>query len=274
MPDAAGRKPVVLCADDFGMNAEVDAGIVDLASTGRLSMTSCMSLGPAFRQDIQRLDGLPIETGLHLNLTEAIGDYGFCQPLPQLIRSCYTRRLDRRTLHSEIGRQLDAFESATGRAPDYIDGHQHVHQFPIVRDCLVDIMLARYKQPYPWLRSTLARRRSGLSATLRLKAAVIEWLGAGALRKLAARHGIPTTRHLLGAYGFDGGEAGYAALLGEWLRLSEPGDLIMCHPARGLNRDDPLAAQRCAEHAVLSGPRLPELLQRHNAYVAPGMAFA
>jgi chitin disaccharide deacetylase len=266
-PDS-GWKPVLLCADDFGMSAAVDAAILDLAARGRLSATSCMSTARAFGPDARQLAALPVATGLHLNLTEAAGGNGFCQPLPRLIRNCYARRIDPDLIRSEIACQLDAFESALGRAPDYVDGHQHVHQLPIVRDCLVEILLQRYPQRLPWLRSTRAGAQPGMPAAIRIKAAVIEVLGAHALQALARRHGFRTNARLLGVYGFAGGEQRYAALLEAWIGAAGAYDLIMCHPALATDDDDPLNRQRRAEYAALAGAALPAALERHRAFVA------
>lgn len=250
------------------MSRQIDAGILELASEGCLSASSCMSRGPSFVQNAPSLLGLPIETGLHLNLTEAFDGGGFCQPLPRLLRNCYLRRIDRAALRHEIERQLDAFETALGRRPDYVDGHQHVHQFPVVRDCLLDILLRRYRDDLPWLRSTRRPRQPGAPAGLRFKAATIELLGGQPFERLARQAGFRTNPHLLGVYGFDGGEARYRALLDRWLGHAAPGDLLMCHPAKGITPGDPLGRQRNAEYAVLAGPALLELLKRHQACLA------
>jgi predicted glycoside hydrolase/deacetylase ChbG (UPF0249 family) len=261
-------KTILFCADDFGMSPQVDAGILALAGQGRLSATSCMSRGPSFRLHAPRLLEQPIETGLHLNLTEPFAANGFCQPLTGLLRNSYLRRIDCSALASEIEAQLDAFETVLGRRPDYIDGHQHVHQFPVIRDCLIDILHRRYAGHLPWLRSTRRARLAGAPAALRLKAATIELLGGRAFTRLARQAGFRTNSRLLGAYGFTGGETGYLAQLEHWLRDAEAGDLLMCHPAQGMTPGDPLGAQRDAEYAVLSGPALSELLQRYRIGLA------
>jgi predicted glycoside hydrolase/deacetylase ChbG (UPF0249 family) len=260
--------PILLCADDFGMSAAINAAIIDLAAMGRLSATSCMSGGRAFARDALHLAGLPIEHGLHLNLTESLGGDGFFQSLPRLISNCYARRIDSKRIRSAIECQLDAFESALEKAPDYVDGHQHVHQLPIVRECLVDILLRRYPKRLPWLRSTRAGRMRDMPAGCRMKAALIEFLGAHSLQALARRHGFGTNAHLLGVYGFDGGEPRFAALLDGWIGAAVADDLIMCHPALGADPADPLNRQRCAEHAVLSGAFMPALMERHRAFVS------
>jgi hypothetical protein len=151
-----------------------------------------------------------------------------------------------------------------------------VHQLPIVRDCLLEILLQRYPQRLPWLRSTRAGAQAGMPAAIRFKAALIEVLGAHALQALARRHGFRTNSRLLGVYGFAGGEQRYAALLEAWIGAAGADDLIMCHPALGTDDGDPLNRQRRAEYAALAGAALPAALARHRAFVArgPGQAAA
>ena len=36
--------------------------------------------------------------------------------------------------------QWNHFIEATGKTPDFVDGHQHVHQFPVIRDVLVEFL--------------------------------------------------------------------------------------------------------------------------------------
>ncbi len=43
-------------------------------------------------------------------------------------------------LEVEIARQFSAFQSAFGRAPDYVDGHQHIHVFPQIREALLRVI--------------------------------------------------------------------------------------------------------------------------------------
>ncbi len=49
-------------------------------------------------------------------------------------------------------RQLDLFEAALGYPPDHIDGHQHVHALPVVRQALIDVVARRYPVTPPMLR--------------------------------------------------------------------------------------------------------------------------
>lgn len=245
---------VMLCADDFGMSEAVDNGILKLAEGGKLHATSCLVLGPTFARHAGRLQQTPLQCGVHLNFTEAFGPTGIALPLRRLILTCWARQLPAAKVHREMVRQLDTFESVMGRMPDYIDGHQHIHQFPVIRDALLDELMRRYPSGRrPWLRSTLPPKLSVLPAATRIKAAVIAALGGRHMVRRAHQRGFVTNRCFLGVYDFSGGATVYAGLLRQWLQAAQPGDLLMCHPAEGVDPHDPLGAQRHAEFTVING---------------------
>lgn len=246
-------KRVVLCADDFGMNDAIDTGIIRLAGQGRLSATSCLVHGASFAANAQALAKAPIQTGLHLNFTEQIGVPGLYLPLATLIRRSYLRQLDGNAVRAQIAQQLDVFHEVMGRAPDFVDGHQHIHQLPQIRGALLEALALRYQGGVrPWLRSTRCTAQSGLPASCRVKAAVIQTLGARALAGRAQRAGFYLNARFAGVYDFRGGERVYRSLLTGWLSNVRDGDLLMCHPAARVDPADPMGAQRLAEFNVLA----------------------
>src|SRR5690606_16674643 len=131
-----------------------------------------------------------IQTALHLNFTEALTRPGFYLPLAMLIRRAYLRRLDVDTVRSQISRQLDAFEEVFGRARHFVDGHQHIHQLPQIREALMALLAQRYPGPArPWLRCTRAAALGTTPFRYRAKAAIIQALGASKLARLAGANG-------------------------------------------------------------------------------------
>lgn len=249
-PPPGPGKALVVCVDDFGLDAAVDGSVFALAARGRISATSCLVDGPAFRADAPRLReefGARLDLGLHLNLSERLPGAPVVMDWSALVLRAFARTLHAHALQDEIGRQLEAFERALGRAPDFIDGHRHVHQLPVVRDALMAALAERGLKP--WLRCTLGRQPG-------FKAAVIGLLGARALRRLVRRHGLEQNRRMLGVYGFDAGSPeAYERLLAGWLATAHEGDLLMCHTAlpEAPGSADPIAVARRIEHAVLAG---------------------
>lgn len=248
------------------MNAAVDAGILSLADLGRLSATSLLVDGPSARQNMPALLATRLQIGLHLNLTESFGPSGLCLPLKSLIQAAYLHRLPLGQVRTEIRRQLDRFQELTGRLPDYVDGHQHVHQLPGVRDQLLQTLDTQAVRP--WLRDTARPRVAGLPWRLRFKAQVIAGLGAAGLRRRAQAAGFSQNPGFLGVYDFKGGISAYEAWMSRWLAQAQDGDVLMCHPARGADASDLLTDQRQAEYAVLSGARMAQWLADRRLMIA------
>jgi len=243
---------------------------------GRAQAIGCMVGGPSWRtwhRLLRRLDRARVDLGLHLDFTEAPLLPGTLRSLRTLIRESFLHRLDRRAVRAEIRAQLDTFELALGQAPAYIDGHQHVHQFPIVRDELLGELAERYGEYKPWLRSTSRDREAGACARWGWRSALKPWivqrLGATGLASAAKELGYPQNGRLLGVYDFTGASERYGRLLADWLSTSRQGDLLMCHPSVALNCADPLIDARCAEFKVLSDPGFEEQLAHASVTLQP-----
>jgi predicted glycoside hydrolase/deacetylase ChbG (UPF0249 family) len=128
-------RELTLCADDYGLSAGVDAAIDDLAQRGRLSAVSCLTGAPAWVADGPRRAAPPpgVQTGLHFNLTEGRPLSAALRarwPVLPTIQACivaaHLGRLPLAAIGAELAAQWDAFVAATGRTPDFVDGHQHV----------------------------------------------------------------------------------------------------------------------------------------------------
>lgn len=263
-----------VCVDDVGLRPGVAEAALDLCRAGRVSALSCMSDAPAWREAaatlVPELRGA-VDFGLHLTFTEPWSGSRLKRPLRALIVAAHARALDGAAARDDIRRQLDAFEDAVDEAPDFVDGHQHVHQLPLIRDALVDELAARYGDRKPWLRHTGAPRRARCAALPNadeVKERVIEALGAGGLRRLARIAGFEQNGHLLGVYGFTGSAEDYLARWRRWCAQASSGDLLMCHPATpGDDRDDPIARARAVEYGVLCDERAAAVRDPHRVEV-------
>jgi chitin disaccharide deacetylase len=144
---------VVLCADDFGLSDGVSRGIVELAEIGRLSATGAMTNMPGCRRMASALRPLKgrIGIGLHLNLTTGsplgamprLAPSGAFPPLKELLAGALRRKLPAYEIREEIARQLDAFTGMHGEPPAFVDGHQHVHVLPVIRQALLQVLKER-----------------------------------------------------------------------------------------------------------------------------------
>jgi len=260
---------VVICADDYAMTPEISAGILALAGQGRISATSAMTLSPHWPRWAKDVPALQqqIDVGLHLDWTSDFAlQQGFGRPLGQLMVRSLLGALRRSEVADQIQRQLDLFEQHAGTPPDHIDGHQHVHQFPILRDALVDVLVRRYAPGQrPWLRVSHVACKPW-----EFKARIINAMGARALRALAERHGMAHSEHLTGVYDFSGDADSYRQQLQDWLGHLPPAAVLMCHPAQGLNPEAPFPHARIHEQDVLSHPALAALLNEQRIRIVRG----
>jgi predicted glycoside hydrolase/deacetylase ChbG (UPF0249 family) len=258
-------RPIVLIADDFGLSPEVDAGIFALVRQQRLSGFGCLTQVPRWfeaAKSVPQFQG--VHLGLHLNLTQGFAANTWHRPLPVLIAQAYSGLLPRAKIYRSLAEQLDRFLEAFDRAPDYVDGHQHVHQLPTVRDCLLDLLAER--QIKPWLRITTPI----ITPQLTVKEWLIAHLGAASLRIQSLQAGFSLPPAFAGVYGFNQTPAGYLALLDFWLQAVPAQALVMCHPgeAAAISHFDPIAPARAVELAVLQSDAFADLLIKNQRFIS------
>lgn len=260
-------KEVIICADDYGVDPNVDAAIVELAAQGRLSATSVLVDADISSESIDAIALLDIDVGLHLNFTEVFGQLSSqnVMPLSKLIIRAHARLLSRSWVKANIERQLDRFEALFGHVPDYVDGHLHVHQLPIIRDELIEALSRRQLPTGFWIRDTRAGAMSGWPWSERFKSWVIGHLGMSRLASLAARAQFSRNRGFFGVYDFARTHRPFMQMLDTWLSEAQAGALIMTHPARQVIANDPIGQARVAEYEGLASDGLLQLLQLRQA---------
>ncbi len=259
-------KRIVLCADDYGQAEAISKGIVALLEMHRLSATSCLVNAPGWDEQAQWLKPLQatIDIGLHLNLTEGMalsqafieryGDHLF--PLTTLMLKTTLRQLDVATVQAECNAQLDRFVEVMGCLPQFIDGHQHVHQFPVIRLALLQVYqqrLAAQKIPV-----RLVNERMNISSLLvdpkkdLIKKIIITAMGTKAFARLLDNNHIPHNHSFAGIYTFSAA-SDYALFFPQFLQKIDEGGLIMCHPGLADTQDnDTIAKARYAEYQYFS----------------------
>jgi chitin disaccharide deacetylase len=286
IPSSVIRPPgsvvrIWLCADDYGIALGVNTAIRDLIMRGRLNATSVMVVAPGFtRAEARSLailnSGAPrAAIGLHLALTAPFRPLtpGF-RPLRangfpllrDLFKAGLLRQLKSDALAAEIDAQLTAFAAAFGRPPDFIDGHQHAHLAPQVREEV--LAAAKRRAPGAWVRQCgsvqPAVKRLGDPKGLILDAF------SRAMRARAAALGVPTNPAFAGTYSFRP-DADFARKFPRFLDGLPDGGLVMCHPGHvdeQLVSLDPLTDLREREYAYLASEVFPAVLAARGVTLA------
>lgn len=276
--------PIFVCADDYGLTPGISKGIRDLAGAGRLSATSVMTVSPYWEAEAQPLRDFRdrIAVGLHFTLTELgplsalprLAPQGRFPPLKTVLALALMRRLSAAEIRQELNAQLDRFEAAMDRPPDYIDGHHHVHNLPLVRGVVLETVERRLGRERAFLRycdeplGAIASR--GIAVT---NAVVIALLG-----RVLARRG--RAMGYAGNTGFRGVRSFSAAedvtrLFAAALRDPQPNMMIMCHPGNGdsvPDIDDTIAGCRKQEYDFLMSDAWPALLAEAGVELKPPRA--
>jgi predicted glycoside hydrolase/deacetylase ChbG (UPF0249 family) len=266
----------ILCADDFAISRGVSEGILSLAQEGRLSATSAIVTAPhwpAYAKAVMQLRSR-FAVGLHLNLTfgrplgpmRVLARDGQLPNWDRLFGRLVAGRVDRREIAAEIDRQLDRFEGEAGFPPDFVDGHQHVHVFPIIRHLVMEALERRFPARRILLRDPsdsalrIARRRIAAGRALGIAAFALSFPQ------------LAVTRGFLANAGFSGfstfGRIPYEREFEAFLRDPGPRHMIMCHPGFAddeLGTADAIAHRRPEEYAVLSRRvDIPDMIWRAN----------
>ena len=277
MNDAAPPRRIWLCADDYGLSPGVNRAIRDLIGRGRLNATSAMMVGPAIgRDEVSALQAVAASSsrcaiGLHATLTAPFRpltmhfqpiDGGMFLGFPKLLRAGLLRRLDPEIIYAELIVQLAAFNEMFGRAPDFVDGHQHVQLFPQVRDGFLTAV--KEAAPKAWVRQ--GGRHQPLARRLGAPKALLLDVLSAQFRKRASRADIAFNPGFDGAYDFSR-HPDFSVLMRQFLDGLPEHGVIMCHP--GFVDDilvslDSLTVQREHEHAFLGGEDFPRLLAANN----------
>lgn len=252
--NGARMRRLIVCADDFAMSEGISCAIMELAAAGKVNAVSSMTILPRWDADAAMLAELPrsVEIGLHLVLTDErpltsaprLTRAGLLPTAARLERMAMFRQLPVNEIEAEIEAQFERFERMLGRPPAFVDGHQHVHLLPTIRNIVIGATARR--SPHGWLRSCEDRIARFLRRPFRFKAAVNALQAAG-FAKQARRAGLRCNDSFAGLYDF---RAPYADLFPRFLLSPGECHLVICHPGQE-SSTDVIAAARMRETAAL-----------------------
>lgn len=221
----------------------------------KLNAVSCMAIMPGWTADAVLLKPLPasVQIGLHLVLTNEyplgpmpiLSAAGHLPTLRKLTAAANARHLPSTEIAAEIRRQFDAFVKVHHAPPDFVDGHQHVHLLPGIRDIVLGQTLKR--APRAWVRNCADLSLSIMSRPFRGKAFASSLQSTG-LNHLASTWALTTNDSFAGHYDF---AADYKTVFPRFLRRPAHCHLVMCHPGAGYATADTIASARIREAAAL-----------------------
>jgi predicted glycoside hydrolase/deacetylase ChbG (UPF0249 family) len=168
----AGRRLLVVNADDFGFTRDVNRGIVEAHTGGILTATTLMANGDAFADAVALAREHPsLDIGCHLVLIGGAsllpGRREFPRGVKGLLAALAASKLRvYDELAAQVGRILEA-----GLKPSHLDTHKHTHLAPQVLDAVTrvaeefripwvrrpfDLPLTAARGGAPWLKSAAA----------------------------------------------------------------------------------------------------------------------
>ena len=255
-------------ADDLGLAAGVDRGILEAHDAGAVSSASMLVTLDDFEPAAGLARAAPsLGVGLHLDLVlgrpvtsaRSLIDprTGAFRPLGALARRAFSRRIDPSDVEAECAAQIARLRRA-GFAVTHLDSHRHAHCLPGV-----------------WPAVLRASREAGITAlrvpleSIRMNA----WDVAATAKKLAlaasfriASRGTPAPPPMRFAGISLQGGANFAQRLRRFLLAPPPGRTeLMVHPGYDdpeLARLDPYRTARELELRELTSPALRQALRR------------
>ena len=122
-------RQLIVNADDFGLSAGTNAGIIEAHERGIVTSASLMVRQPAAGAAAEYGRKNPtLSVGLHLDLGEwTLRDGAWVQAYEVVPHD------DPDAVTREVARQLDEFRRLMQRDPTHLDSHQHVHRHDPVR---------------------------------------------------------------------------------------------------------------------------------------------
>ena len=267
-------KRLIVNADDFGLCASVNRGILEAHEQGIVTSATVLANAPGFEDAIALARRAPsLGVGVHLNLTRG-RPVSHPHAVPSLVRrdgafaysawslpvAIAAGRIALGDVREEWGAQIARLRRA-GIGPTHLDGEQHAHLLPPLFRVAASLAQAE------GILAVRAAAEPGLFP--RLAPANPQWYKAGIVavigrraRRRAARAGLRAPDHLLGIV--DGGRLDGARLERLLARVADGVTELIAHPGYESAELREVAGERGAYSAPAREAEL-------RALTAPGL---
>jgi len=198
---------LIVNADDFGLTAGVNRGIIEAHSAGIVTSTTLMANSAAFDNAVQVAQSSPkLSVGCHVllvdgspllpadNLPSLLDRGHFRQNISGFAFHAISGRLDEDEIEAEATAQIRKLQSA-GVQVSHIDTHKHAHMFPQVLRPLLRVAQAcgvrAIRNPFGWMAFSRIANRPQLWQ--RYSQVKLLNLLAGKFHRAVAEAGMVTT---------------------------------------------------------------------------------
>jgi len=275
------KKSLSICADDFGITQKVNKAIINLIEGKRITEVSCMVLAQDFKNDAKELAKYKdkIGIGIHLTLTDfkpitkisSLIKKDKLLSIKNLLVKSIFRNYSKDEIFNEINFQLDEFEKIMGFKPNFVDGHHHVQQLPMIRNILIQILKKRYPNDLPWVRNTYENFFKILRRNVSILKAISLSVAGSKLKKLNKTNLIRTNDGFSGVYNFSE-KARYDYLFESFISFIKDNHLLMVHPGISdeiLSKIDGVTTSRDKEYNFLLSENFLKILKDKNIKLKP-----
>ncbi|HEY4530687.1 MAG TPA: ChbG/HpnK family deacetylase [Luteimonas sp.] len=187
-------KLLIVNADDFGLNAAANAGIIECHRAGSVTSTTLMANAPGFAEAVALAREHPgLGIGLHFNLTwgrplnpspcsaSLADDHGSFLDRSRLGRRALFGLLRQEAVERELETQFQQLRDH-GIRVSHVDSHQHVHAFAPVFSAVAKLCeRERIPMRVPWVApdsgAGLARKARRAVLATALAPSVRRWRG-------------------------------------------------------------------------------------------------
>jgi predicted glycoside hydrolase/deacetylase ChbG (UPF0249 family) len=279
---------LIVNADDFGLTAGVNRGILEAHATGIVTSTTLMANSAGFDDAVQlaRLNS-KLSVGCHLVLVDgspllgadivpSLMDPGnpsyFRQNITSFALRALSGRLDADEIETEATAQIRKLQSA-GIPVSHIDTHKHTHMFPQVLRPLLRAAKAcgvrAIRNPFGWM--ALSRIANRPQLWQRYGQVKLLNLLAGKFRRAVADAGMITTDGSVGVVATGALDDRLIHFIletlpeGTWEFVTHPG----YNDAKLADIHTRLRQSRDLEREILSRPAMRELLNRNGIQLIP-----
>jgi predicted glycoside hydrolase/deacetylase ChbG (UPF0249 family) len=151
-------RSLIIHADDFGLTESINNGILLAMKKGLVTSASLLVNFPSSSKALHLAQQHSLDLGWHLNLTQGrpisspesvqslVGSDGEFHSLKVFIAKSFLGQLKPFEIERELLAQLKIILDAKIH-PSHLDGHLHVHMFPVVAKVVLKIV-QKYKIPF------------------------------------------------------------------------------------------------------------------------------